>query len=105
MATIKSRSITSRESLIFLREKLKDLQYLGIKWENHKKTSRTKDTYQLTIDRISDAAIGLLIESEYVKDVYYNPSMAPQGAGYGIDLRYRLYVCYEKIPIKGMKVK
>jgi len=103
MATIKNRSITSRESLEFLREKLGGLEHLGIKWDNHKKTSRTKDTYQITIDRISDTAIGKLVESEYVKDVYYNPSMAPQGSGYGIDLRYRLYVCYEKIPIKGLK--
>ena len=103
MTTIKNRSITSRESLEFLKELLSDLEYLGVKWDNHKKTPRTKDTYQVTIDKISDAAIGRLIESDHVKDVYYNPSMAPQGSGYGVDLRYRLYVCYKKIPIKGIK--
>ena len=101
MATTKRlRSLTKAECLDFLKHKLDDLEYLGVKWGNFKKTARTSDTYQVTIDKISDEAIGRLISSELVKDVYYCASMPPGGSGYGVDLRYRLFVKFNKKEIK-----
>jgi len=98
MATANKRSITSRESLKFLQEKLDKFEYIGANFSNHKKTRGASDTYQITVDKISNASISALLGSEWVKDVYYHPSMAP--TGYGIALRYRLYVSYEKVPLK-----
>lgn len=100
MGTIKSRPITSNEALKFLQDTLEDLDYLNVKWSNFKKTPKTKDTYQITIDKLSDKAIERLLESEKVSDVYYCPSMPPSGMGYGIDLRYRLHVIFNKVEIK-----
>tara|TARA_B100000214_G_scaffold348736_1_gene301035 strand:- start:2153 stop:2467 length:315 start_codon:yes stop_codon:yes gene_type:complete len=99
MGTIRSRPITSKEAFKLLQTTLEDLDYLNVKWENFKKTPRSEDTYQVTIDKISDEAIGRLVESELVKDVYYCPSMPPSGMGYGIDLRYRLHVRFNKVKI------
>lgn len=104
MATIRTRSITSKESISFLQEILEDLDYLGVKWDNHKKTPKTQDTYQVTADKISDEAIGRLVENEKVRDVYYCPSMPPSGMGYGVDMRYRIYVRYNKVPIKSRRI-
>ena len=101
MATASKRSITSKESLEFLKFKLDEFHYIGANWSNHKKTKGVDDTYQITVDKISDGAISALLEDEWVSDVYYHPSMAP--VGYGISLRYRMYISYEKVPIKGIK--
>ena len=96
MGTIKTRSITSKESLEFLKNILSEFDNLNIKWENHKKTARTKDTYQITLDKMSIKALNKLLDHEIIKDVYYCPSMPPSGQGYGIDLRYRIFVVYNK---------
>ena len=100
MTTIRTRSITSKESLEFLREVLSDFENLKVKWENHKKTPRTTDTYQVTLDRLSVTALEKLLNHDLVKDVLHCPSMPPSGQGYGIDLRYRLYIQYNKKRIK-----
>ena len=100
MGTTRTRPITSKEALKFLEETLSDLDYLNVKWSNFKKTPKTSDTYQVTIDKLSDEAIGRLIDSHLVSDVYYCPSMPPSGMGYGIDLRYRLHVRFNRIKIK-----
>ena len=106
MATRKrTRSITSTESLRFLKSVFAGLDYVGVNYGNHKKTPKTTDVYQVTIDKLSDEAIGRLIESENVLDVYYCPSMPPSGMGYGIDLRFKLYVKYSKVEIKSRKKK
>lgn len=99
MATVsRKRSITSKESINFMKEALEDFHYIGANWSNHKKTRSVDDTYQITVDMISDGALSALLEHEWVKDVFYHPSMAP--VGYGIAMRYRLYVSYNKIPIR-----
>ena len=95
----RKRSITSKESLKFMQEALEEFHYIGANWSNHKKTRQVDDTYQITVDMISDGAISALLEHEWVKDVFYHPSMAP--VGYGIAMRYRLYVSYNKIPIRS----
>jgi len=106
MATTKRvRSLTRSESLKFLKDSLSDLEYLGINWDNFKKTARTTDTYQVTIDKISDEAIGRLIDSDLVKDVYHCASMPPGGSGYGVDLRYRLFIKFNKKEIKTRGTK
>jgi|TARA_R110002012_G_scaffold306985_2_gene512199 hypothetical protein len=103
--TIRTRPITSSESFKFLQDALAELDYLKVNWDNHKKAPRTKDTYQLTMDKLSDEAIARLVESEKVSDVYYCASMPPSGMGYGVDLRYRVYIRYNKIEIKSRKKK
>ena len=103
MATTE-RSITSKESLEFLNSIFKDHEHLGANLKNHKKTPKTQDTYQFTIDKMSDTIIETLMSDEKmgVKDVYYHPLVAPQG--YGISLRYRMYVVYDKIKLKRRRV-
>ena len=103
MATTE-RSITSKESLEFLKSVFKDHEHLGPNLNNHKKTPRSQDTYQFTIDKMSDTIIEILMSDEKmdVKDVYYHPLVAPQG--YGISLRYRMYVVYDKIKLKKRRV-
>ena len=103
MATTE-RSITSKESLEFLNSIFKDHEHLGANLKNHKKTPKTHDTYQFTIDKMSDTIIETLMSDEKmgVKDVYYHPLVAPQG--YGISLRYRMYVVYDKIKLKRRRV-
>ncbi len=103
MATTNKRSNTSKESLEFLQEKLQEFEYIGANFSNHKKTRDMNDTYQVTVDKISDSSISALLESEIVKDVFYHPSMAP--VGYGISLRYRLYVSYNKVPLKRARAR
>tara|TARA_B100001250_G_C19639198_1_gene717431 strand:- start:317 stop:613 length:297 start_codon:yes stop_codon:yes gene_type:complete len=96
---ITNRSITSTEALNFMKKVLQDIDYLKVNWGNFRKTPKTLDTYQVTVDKLSDKAIGRLIESDEVSDVYYCASMPPSGAGYGIDLRYRLYVIFNKVKL------
>tara|TARA_A100001015_G_C14953434_1_gene697732 strand:- start:177 stop:494 length:318 start_codon:yes stop_codon:yes gene_type:complete len=98
MATLE-RSITSKESLEFLKSVFQGFEHLGVNLKNHKKTPRTQDTYQITVDKLSDTFITRIKEwSDYeIKDVYYHPLIAPQG--YGISLRYRVYIVYGKIKL------
>ena len=99
MATLE-RSITSKESLEFLTKVFKSYPHLGANLNNHRKTPRSQDTYQFTIDKMSDTIIDTMMSDDTigVKDVMYHPLVSPQG--YGISLRYRMYVVYEKIQIK-----
>jgi hypothetical protein len=99
MGTITSRPITSDEALNFMKKILSNIDYLNVNWSNFKKAPRTSDTYQVTVDKLSDDAIGRLIEADIVSDVYYCASMPPSGMGYGIDLRFRLYVRFNKVKI------
>ena len=103
MAT-NERSITSKESLEFLKSVLNGFEHLGANLDNHKKALRTQDTYQFTIDKLSNTIIERIKTwSDYdIKDVYYHPLVAPQG--YGISLRYRIYVVYGKVKIGRKKV-
>lgn len=103
MATKRTRSITSRESLKFLEENLEGFEYLNPKWGNHKKTPRTKDTYQITIDKMSYQLLNNLLTDEKVGDAYFCPSMPPSGMGYGVDLRFRLYIKYNKVEVKSRR--
>ena len=96
---INNRSITSAESEQFLIDFLKKYEYLGPKMENHKKVRRVEDTYTLTVDRISTKFLDDLLNNSKVLDVYYNAVHPPQGMTYGINMRYRLYVKYKKIPL------
>jgi len=92
---VNERSITSRESKNFLKKFLEEFDYLGPKLENHKKSRNTMDTYQFTVDRMSKNLIDKLTSHSKVKDVYYHPVFPPQG--YGIALRYKIYVFYNKV--------
>jgi hypothetical protein len=89
------RSITSRESRIFLEKFLEKYDYLGPRLANHKKSRNTDDTYQFTMDRISKSFVDSLTRHTKVKDVYFHPVHPPQG--YGISLRYKIYVFYNKV--------
>jgi len=89
------RSITSRESKNFLKKFLEQYDYLGPKLDNHKKSRNTIDTYQFTLDRMSKNLIDSLMKHPKVKDVYYHPVFPPQG--YGISLRYKIYIFYNKV--------
>ena len=102
MAT-SERSITSKESLEFLKSVLAGFDHLGANLENHKKALRTQDTYQFTIDKLSNTIIERIKtwSSYNIKDVYYHPLVAPQG--YGISLWYRIYVVYGKVKIGKKK--
>ena len=104
MATLE-RSITSKESLEFLKSVFEGFEHLGANLDNHKKTPRSQDTYQFTMDKLSNNIIDRIKQwSDYeVKDVYYHPLVAPQG--YGISLRYRIYVEYGKVKISKSKRK
>tara|TARA_A100001011_G_C14316439_1_gene848221 strand:+ start:5433 stop:5762 length:330 start_codon:yes stop_codon:yes gene_type:complete len=93
----RSRSITSAESEKFLSKFFEKYEILGAKMSNHKKVTSEEDTYTLTIDRISLEFLGDIAAQSKVKDIYYNPVYSPPGTGYGINLRYRLYVKYQKI--------
>ena len=97
------RSISSRESKAFLKKFLEDYDYLGPKLKNHKKSRNTVDTYQFTIDRISFSFIENLTNHNKVKDVYYHPVFPPQG--YGISLRYKIYVHYEKVRTRRRRAR
>ena len=83
MATTE-RSITSKESLEFLTRVFDEFQHLGPNLSNHKKTPRSQDTYQITIDKMSDSIIDRIMSDDSigVKDVMYNPLVAPQGIWY-----------------------
>ena len=99
MATRKprKRSITAKESLKFLKEFFEDHPIVQARLQNHKKTYRTADTYQITVDKFSLTWYNALLSEEWVKDVYYNPIVPPTGMGYGISLRYQIYIKYNKI--------
>jgi hypothetical protein len=104
MATLE-RSITSKESLEFLQGVFESCAHLGVILEDHRKAPRTQDTYQFTIDKLSNTIIERIINwSDYtIEDVYYHPLHAPPG--YGISLRYRMYVKYGKIKLGKSKRK
>ena len=95
-----TRSITSKESLRFLKNCFEGYDHLGINLANHKKTRGVEDTYQVTVDKLSDAILEKMISEDLVKDVYYCPLTAPPGQGYGITLRYRMFIVYEKVSLK-----
>ncbi len=92
------RSITSAESeqllKIFFEGKY---NFLGAKLENHKKVRGVEDTYTLTVDKMCIDFIKDLSADPRVVTVYYNPLHPPQGLSYGLNLRYRIYVKYEKV--------
>jgi len=98
MATIE-RSITSSESEKFLNNFFEKYDYLGPKMQNHKKVINIEDTYTLTIDKMSSRLLEELTSDSKVLDVFYNPTHAPPGVEYGINMRYRIYVKYKKVPI------
>lgn len=94
-----TRSITSRESLEFLKKCFDGYEHLGINLNNHKKSRGAEDTYQFTLDKLSDSILDKILTEKLVKDVYYCPITAPPGQGYGITLRYRVFVVYEKVAL------
>jgi hypothetical protein len=93
-----TRSITSKESLKFFTDMDKKFPHLGMNLSNHKKTYRSSDTYQVTIDKISFSFLKSLSSSRLVDEAYFNPLMGPDG--YGINMRYRLYIKYNKKTIR-----
>jgi hypothetical protein len=94
------RSITSSESESFLSSFLEEkYKFLGAKIENHKKQRGIEDTYTLTVDRMSNSFLNELLSDPKVMDVYYNPVHSPPGMRYGINIRYRIYIKYNKVPI------
>ena len=56
-------------------------------------------TFNNADNSVRSSRVSWLTHHEWVKDVFYHPSMAP--VGYGIAMRYRLYVSYNKIPIRS----
>ena len=57
MATTNKRSITSKESLEYLKSKFEGFEYVRPNWSNHKKARGMDDTYQITVDKISNKVI------------------------------------------------
>ena len=95
-----TRSITAKESRNFLLKCFDGYDHLGINLANHKKVRGVEDTYQFTVDKLSDSILDKILSDVVVKDVYYCPITAPPGQGYGITLRYRMFVAYEKVSLK-----
>lgn len=94
------RSITSSESENLLSKFFEGkYSFLGAKLENHKKVRGVEDTYTLTVDKMSIDFIKELSGDPRVITVYYNPLHPPQGLSYGLNLRYRLYIKYEKVDL------
>ena len=93
------RPVSEKESLRFLKARVKNAEILGINWSNHRPAPRiSEDTYRFTAEIMSlEVLIGML-EHKKVKNVFWHPSAAPPGAGIdGIALRYRIYVQYNKV--------
>ena len=94
------RSITSSESEILLSKFFEGkYNFLGAKLETTKRLEELRDTYTLTVDKMSIDFIKELSDDPRVIAVYYNPLHPPQGLSYGLNLRYRLYIKYEKVDL------
>ena len=66
-------------------------EFLGINWNNFKKTS-DGPVFQTTMEKMSLDALINLLDHPRVKNVFFHPSVAPPGSGVdGIALRYRMY--------------
>ena len=98
-----TRSITAKESRAFLTKCFENYEHLGVNLENHKKVRGEEDTYRFTLDKLSDTILDKILTQKLVKDIYYCPITAPPGQGYGITLRYRVHIVYEKISLGGGK--
>ena len=93
-----SRSITEKESKKLLKEIMGDyLEELGINWDNHKRMPRKEDTFRITAEALSLPALIHLSEHEFVRNVYFHPSVSPPGKGDVISMRYRIYIQYRKV--------
>jgi len=92
------RPVTEKESLRFLKTRIKNSEILGINWLNHRAVPDiSEDTYRFTAEMMSLDALIKMLEHKKVKNVYWHPSVAPPGKGVdGIALRYRIYVEYNK---------
>ncbi len=93
----RKRSITSRESEKFLTDFFEKYPFAAANLINHRKVYRTIDTYELTVDKMSNTWYQDLLNQEWVKDIYYNAVVPPPAIGYGISLRYKVYIIYNKI--------
>ena len=93
------RPVSEKESLRFLKTRIKNAELLGINWANHRPASNvSEDTYRFTAEMMSLDALIKMLEHQKVKNVYWHPSVAPPGKGVdGIALRYRVYVEYNKV--------
>ena len=90
------REVTEKESLRTLRTVFKDDHRAGINYKNHRKV--TEDTYRITAQMLSLAAIIKLLDRERVEDVYWHPSAAPPDSHVSqIAMRYALYIKYKKV--------
>jgi hypothetical protein len=98
-----TRAITSKESLKFLTGISEKFPHLNCNLSNHKKTWNSSDTYQITVDKLSMDFLDTIKKSRLVKLVYFNPLMGPDG--YGINMRYRLYIEYNKKSIRSRTTK
>ena len=91
--------MTDAESKNLLQSIILDFdQDLGINWDNHKSVAGKEDTFRVTARALSLPALVHIMEHNLVKNVYFQPSIAPPGSTKDpISLRYRLYIQYEKV--------
>lgn len=95
--TTKSVETTEEESLQIISKYLQREGDEILNFKNHRKHNVRKNFFRFTVDMISLELIISLMEDEKIKNVYWNPSVPPPGAGVdGVSLRYKVYVEYHQ---------
>tara|TARA_B100000700_G_scaffold311168_1_gene392660 strand:- start:202 stop:501 length:300 start_codon:yes stop_codon:yes gene_type:complete len=89
----KSKRITFDEAKSLVQSILSDRSvFLGINWNNFKKSTSEEGLYQITMEKMSLDALVTMLDDPRIKNVFFHPSVAPPGSGVdGIALRYRVY--------------
>ena len=91
----KSVEYTEQQSLQIISKYIQKEGDEILNFKNHKKHNIRKNVFRFTVDMISLELIISLMEDENIKNVYWNPSVPPPGAGVdGVSLRYKVYVEY-----------
>lgn len=89
------RKLSIEESEEIIKGYIDDLDQNFLRFSNHKKYKRLKNTFSFTLRAMSMDLMSDLLADERVKNVFYTPSAPPPGQGMdGISFRYRVYVQY-----------
>ena len=88
----KNKEVSLEESWDII-SSISDDDILSIK--NHRKHDIRENTYRFTCELLSIELLISLLEHDKVKNVYFNSSVAPPGAGLdSISMRFKVYVQY-----------
>ena len=68
---------------------------VGINWANFRKAGGADRTFRITAEKLSLTSLIYLVESEFIEDVYFHPSVAPPRDGIiSTAMRYHLYITF-----------